>query len=126
MALYRINHPATGRVVNLYISSSTGSVPHGTPLSLYPWQNNSDQKFEMEYRGDYVIFRLQRDTSQVINRNASNNQAMVWPFSTDQATLNDSLINTETEGGNMRIKLVNQGLYLTKDCNGVQMEQYKN
>ena len=34
MALYRINHPATGRVVNLYISSSTGSVPHGTPLSL--------------------------------------------------------------------------------------------
>lgn len=115
MALYRINHPATGRVVNLYISSSTGSVPHGTPLSLYPWQNNSDQKFEMEYRGDYVIFRLQRDTSQVINRNASNNQAMVWPFSTDQATLNDSLINTETEGGNMRIKLVHQGLYLTKD-----------
>ena len=63
MALYRINHPATGRVVNLYISSSTGSVPHGTPLSLYPWQNNSDQKFEMEYRGDYVIFRLQRDIS---------------------------------------------------------------
>lgn len=115
MALYRINHPATGRVVNLYISSSTGSVPPGTPLSLYPWQNNSDQKFEMEYRGDYVIFRLQRDTSQVINRNASNNQAMVWPFSTDQATLNDSLINTETEGGNMRIKLVHQGLYLTKD-----------
>ena len=117
MAFYRINHPATGRVVNLYISSSTGSVPHGTPLSLYPWQNNSDQKFQLEYynNGDYVIFRLLRDLSQVINRNASNNQAMVWPFAEDQATLNDSLINTETEGGNMRIKLVNQGLYLTKD-----------
>lgn len=73
MAFYRINHPATGRVVNLYISSSTGSVPHGTPLSLYPWQNNSDQKFQLEYynNGDYVIFRLQRDLSQVINRNAT-------------------------------------------------------
>lgn len=115
MALYKINHPATGRVVNLYISNSTGAVPHGTPLSLYPWQDNSDQKFEMEYYGDKVIFRLQRDPTQVINRNASNNQAMVWPFATDQATLNDSLIDTETENGNMRIKLVNQGLYLTKD-----------
>lgn len=117
MALYRINHPATGRVVNLYISSSTGSVPHGTPLSLYPWQNNSDQKFEMEYYGDYVIFRLQRDRTQVINRNASTNAAMVWPFDTSAATLDDSLIDTETENGNVRIKLVRKGLYLTKDAN---------
>ena len=119
MDLYRINHPATNRVVNLYISSSTGDVPQGTPLSLYPWQNNSDQKFEMEYynNGPYVIFRLQRDTSQVINRDINNNKAIVWPFSTEQQTLDDSLLNTETESGNMRIKLVNKGLYLTKDSN---------
>ena len=34
MSLYRIYHPATQRVVNLY-TSTTGQVTQGTPLSLY-------------------------------------------------------------------------------------------
>ena len=44
MSLYRIYHPATQRVVNLY-TSTTGQVTQGTPLSLYPWENNADQRF---------------------------------------------------------------------------------
>lgn len=121
MDTYKIIHPATNRVVNLYISNSTGSVPHGTKLSLYPWENNSDQKFLMEWRGSNVIFRSQRDTSQVINRDSSTNNAILWPFSNDTATLNDSLIDTETEGKNMRIKLVRKNLYLTKQSNSYML-----
>ena len=120
MSLYRIYHPATQRVVNLY-TSTTGQVTQGTPLSLYPWENNADQRFEMEYRGTSAIFRLERARNMVINRNAQTNAAMVWPFDTSDATLKDSLIDTETESGNTRIKLVKQNLYLTKDANSYML-----
>lgn len=120
MSLYRIYHPATNRVVNLYASASD-AVNQGTPLSLYSWENNADQKFEMEYHDTSVIFRLERARNMVINRDAKTNAAMVWPFDTSAATLNDSLIDTETESGNMRIKLVKQNLYLTKDANSYML-----
>ena len=116
MALYKITHPATGKVVNLYISSQTGPVPNGTRLSLYSWQNNNDQKWQLESVGGPVILRLARDTTKVINRSSSNN-AHVWTYDGTTETQYDSFIDTETTSGNTRIKLVHRGLYLTKNAN---------
>ncbi|EJW96542.1 hypothetical protein EVA_15351, partial [gut metagenome] len=67
------------------------------------------------------FFRLERAPHMVINRNAKTNAAMVWPFDTSAATLKDSLTDTETEGGNMRIRLVGQNLYLTKAANSYML-----
>lgn len=115
MDYYKISHPSTGKVVNLYSLDSTSAVANGTRLLLYSWQNNNDQKWGLEYVGNYVLMRLARDTSKVINRHSSNNNAIVWTYDGSTETQMDSLINTETENGNMRIKLVHRNLYLTKN-----------
>ena len=60
--------------------------------------------------------RLARDTSKVMNRHSGNNNAIVWYYDGTAETQKDSLINTETENGNMRIKLAKRGLYLTKNA----------
>lgn len=117
MATYKINHPTTGMVVNLYIASQTGAVPNGTRVSLYSWQNNNDQKWQMESVGTSKLLRLARDTSKVLNRDSSNNNAHVWTYDSSEETQQDSLIVTETVNGNTRIKLAYHGLYLTKNAN---------
>lgn len=116
MDYFKITHPSTGKVVNLYSLDSTSAVANGTRLLLYSWQNNNDQKWGLEYVGDYVLMRLARDTSKVINRHSINNNAIVWTYDGSTETQMDSLINTETENGNMRIKLVHRNLYLTKNA----------
>lgn len=117
MAYYKIIHPATGKVVNLYSTSSTGAVANGTRLLLYTWENNNDQKWALDYVGDLALLRLARDTGKVMNRHSDNNNAIVWTYDGAEETKKDSLINTETENGNMRIKLVHRDLYLTKNLN---------
>ena len=115
MATYKIIHPATSKVVNLYSTTTTGPVKNGDPLLLYNWENNNDQKWELESIGDYALLRIARDRSKVMNRHSVNNNAHVWYYDGSQATQYDSVINTETINGNMRIKLVYRNLYLTKN-----------
>lgn len=115
MDYYKIIHPATGKVVNLYSTDSSSAVANGTRLLLYTWLDNNDQKWGLDYVGDLVLMRLARDNSKVMNRHSGNNNAIVWYYDGTAETQKDSLINTETENGNMRIKLAKRGLYLTKN-----------
>lgn len=116
MDYYKIIHPATGKVVNLYSTDSSSAVANGTRLLLYTWLDNNDQKWGLDYVGDLVLMRLARDNSKVMNRHSGNNNAIVWYYDGTAETQKDSLINTETENGNMRIKLAKRGLYLTKNA----------
>lgn len=115
MEYYKISHPSTGKVVNLYSTDSTSPVTDGTRLLLYSWQNNSDQKWGLEPVGDLALLHLKRAEKKVMNRHSINNNAIVWEYDGAEDTKKDSLINTETENGNMRIKLVYRNLYLTKN-----------
>lgn len=117
MEFYKITHPATNQVVNLYVDSQTDPVPNSVRLSLYSWQDNNDQKWRLDSVDGSTLLRLARDTNKVMNRNSSNNNAHVWAYDGTTATKNDSLVETETIGGNTRIKLVRHGLYLTKNAN---------
>lgn len=115
MATYKITHNSTGLVVNLHIASQTSAVPNGTRVSLYSWQNNNDQKWVAEEIGGYTLLRLARDTTKVLNRHSTNNNAHVWSYDGSVATQHDSLVSFENYNGYTRIKLVYQNLYLTKN-----------
>ena len=77
MDYYKIIHPATGKVVNLYSTDSSSAVANGTRLLLYTWLDNNDQKWGLDYVGDLVLMRLARDNSKVMNRHSGNNNAIV-------------------------------------------------
>lgn len=116
MALKKIVHVETGKVVNLYTANSTGAVANGTRLSLYAWQNNNDQKWQEESKenGASVLMRLARDPSKVMNRHSGNNNAHIWAYDGTAETDKDSLVDTRTDMYGTRICLVKRGLYLTK------------
>lgn len=116
MDYYKITHPATGKVVNLYSTDSNAAVKNGTRLLLYNQLDNDDQKWLLDYVNDSVLLRLARDPTKVMNRRSDNNNAIVWEYKEASETMRDSLIDTETDGGNMRIKLVSLNLYLTKNA----------
>lgn len=80
MDYYKIIHPATGKVVNLYSTDSSSAVANGTRLLLYTWLDNNDQKWGLDYVGDLVLMRLARDNSKVMNRHSGNNNAIVWYY----------------------------------------------
>ena len=63
---YKIIHPATGKVVNLYSTNSSSAVANGTRLLLYTWLDNNDQKWGLDFVDDLVLMRLARDTSSCI------------------------------------------------------------
>lgn len=48
MNYYRIIHPATGKVVNLYSLNSSSAVKNGEKLLLYSWLDNDDQKWGIQ------------------------------------------------------------------------------
>lgn len=116
MATYKITHNTTGKVVNLFIEDQTGSVPNGTRVSLYSWQDNNDQKWVVEDVGISKLLRLARDTNKVLNRHSTNNRAHVWDYDNSTATQNDSLVQFVTTNGYTRIKLVHHNMYLTKNA----------
>lgn len=118
MNYYRIIHPATGKVVNLYSLNSSSAVKNGEKLLLYSWLDNDDQKWGMESKNGKILLRLKRDTNKVMNRNSNTNEAIVWNYSDDTETNADSLIYQEVSSdGYNRIRLDGRGLYLTKNEN---------
>ena len=118
MNYYRIIHPATGKVVNLYSLNSSSAVKNGEKLLLYSWLDNDDQKWGMESKNGKILLRLKRDTNKVMNKNSNTNEAIVWNYSDDTETNADSLIYQEVSSdGYNRIRLDGRGLYLTKNEN---------
>ena len=67
MNYYRIIHPATGKVVNLYSLNSSSAVKNGEKLLLYSWLDNDDQKWGMESKNGKILLRLKRDTNKVMH-----------------------------------------------------------
>lgn len=61
MNYYRIIHPATGKVVNLYSLNSSSAVKNGEKLLLYSWLDNDDQKWGMEWTSCNGIFSINKD-----------------------------------------------------------------
>lgn len=72
---YRILHPSTGKVVNLYSTNPNAPVTNGTDVILYTWENNNDQKWERTAVGNKFLLKLVRNTGMVLNRDSGNNVA---------------------------------------------------
>lgn len=119
MAEYKfICQNGSNKVLNLHTSVAGTSIKEGTRFSLYEDLGSNDQTFVYESYGDYGILKSKRNTAYVVNRNMVNNNAIAWPWNTDDETVDDSLVAFEILDAAQclcRIKLVRQGLYLTAE-----------